>query len=128
MTVDELLRRALVLARVLAEGEPAPGAMQTDALETLNDMLGSWQETGIDLGVSELELGEDINLSRSNLHAIRYNLAAELTGEYKTPLDPRVEMHARAGMTRLANTAMGELPATFDRALWRTRTYDINEA
>lgn len=128
MTVSELLRRALVLARVIADGEPVAGPMQKDALDTMVDMLEGWAESGLDLAVPEtIETGDELPLARSKLRAVRYNLARELCAEYKTPLDPRVDRIATESLMMLATTALGDMPAEYDRALWRDHTYDINE-
>lgn len=47
MTGRDLIRRALMLIGVLAEGENPSAPQQSDGLESLNDLLDSWSTEGL---------------------------------------------------------------------------------
>lgn len=99
--VLDVLKRALRMNGVIAEGETPGAAQADDALITFNGMLAGWEGVGIRLGVPQLALTDTIPLPPSHDDAITYNLALALATEYGNDLRPAVVAKADEGMTAL---------------------------
>lgn len=90
MTAQDMIRRALRLAGILADGQTPTAEMYSDGLQSLNDMLSAWRDQGVDLGHSPLEMGDEIPYQDDHLAAIRYSLTVEIAPEYSAPLRQEV--------------------------------------
>src|SRR5688572_8712130 len=91
MTNSELIRRALLLAQVVAEGIPLSAEQASDGLSSLNEMLADWKESGIDLGYyPQTSVSADLPLYDDAVRAVRYNLAVSLAAEYERTASPDV--------------------------------------
>ena len=80
-TANQLIIRAAKTAKILAAGEIMEDEDAQDILQSLNDMLHAWELDGIDLGHTDLELTDTVQLPDSHIRAIRYNLAADISSE-----------------------------------------------
>lgn len=87
-TANELIIRAAKTAKILAAGETMEDGDAQDILDSLNDLLHSWELDGIDLGHTDLALTDTVQLPDSHIRAIRYNLAADISSEYGVQLGP----------------------------------------
>ena len=87
-TANELIIRAAKTAKILAACEIMEDGDAQDILESLNDLLHSWELDGIDLGHTDLTLTDEVQLPDSHIRAIRYNLAADISSEYGVQLGP----------------------------------------
>ena len=90
-TAQEMINRALRMTGVLADGETATAAQSVDALNVLNEMLYAWRDRGVDLGHSELELGDTIPYQDDHLACIRYSLAVEISGDFGRPASQDIQ-------------------------------------
>ena len=100
-TANELIIRAAKTAKILAAGETMEDADAQDILDSLNDLLHSWELDGIDLGHTDLTLTDTVQLPDSHIRAIRYNLAADISGEYGVQLGPIEAERASNGFRML---------------------------
>ena len=100
-TANELIIRAAKTAKILAAGETMEDADAQDILDSLNDMLHGWELDGIDLGHTDLTLTDTVQLPDSHIRAIRYNLAADISGEYGVQLGPIEAERASNGFRML---------------------------
>jgi hypothetical protein len=92
MTAQEMIRRTLRLAGILADGQTPTAEMYSDGLQSLNEMLSAWRDQGVDLGHISLSMGDELPYQDDHLAAIRYSLVIEISPEYAAPLRQEVVM------------------------------------
>ena len=82
MTLADLVTRALRLAGVVGNNRAASSEEMNEGISTLNEMIASWALDGMDLGLAEMVLGEDVLVDDAYIKGLRYNLAVELANEH----------------------------------------------
>ena len=79
MDAQTLVKRAAVKAHVLEKSETMPPDMLATHIETLNELLETWRDDGIDLGLSlPLAADEELDIDSSAVRTLTYNLAVEI--------------------------------------------------
>jgi len=96
-TALDVVNRVAKTSKILAAGEALAAEDAQDILDSLNEMLHSWELEGIALGHSDMELTDDVYLPDSMLRAIRWNLSLEISGEYGIDITPIQMGFADAG-------------------------------
>ena len=89
MTANDIIRRALRLASVIASGETPDAADTADALDTLNALLAEWRGSGIHVpDYSVGSGGETVTLDLADRDAVAYQLALRISPEYGQEVSP----------------------------------------
>ena len=87
--------RALRLLLVQPSEQPIQASEAQDSIETLNDMMFEFEDTGLPLGYTEVSnLGDDVTVPDYSRRMVVYNLAKNLSIEYDVPLKPEHEQIA----------------------------------
>lgn len=85
-TASDVVNRALTKAGIRADESTVTASQMNDGTDALNDMLISWENSGILLGFQPVSNSADeIRVPRHALAAIKSNLAVFLAGEYGRP-------------------------------------------
>ncbi len=88
-TALHIIERAFSKAGVRASETPLEPSEVQDGLDALNDMLSTWDATGMLKGVFPVEAVESIvNVPRFAEWAIKANLSLILAGEYSKTVTP----------------------------------------
>lgn len=125
-TANDVISLALKDIGVLAAEESAEAADAQDGLDTLNQMLVTWEAQGISLGFAEVGLSTALNIPKFAILAIRHNLAVLLAPSYSTQADPTIQVLANDGKETLRSFSMEPQEATFGHLPGVYRHYDIN--
>lgn len=83
MIAQEVIRRALRIAGVIASGETPDASDTQDALDTLNALLAEWHVAGI--GIPDYTVANESTAMATDLadrEAIAYQLAFRMAPEY----------------------------------------------
>lgn len=102
-TANDVTRRAMKIARVLATGQNPSAEEYVDNLSILNSMLSAWAKTGINLNCPALSNVTVLPVDDADIEPICYNLAMRLYPEYGKPIDPAVAQMASEGLMWLRN-------------------------
>lgn len=87
----DMITDAFRLANIIDENETPSAEQGVYGLRVLNQLMGQWDADGIRLGwVVVTSQAADLPLRFQDERAVKYNLAAELAGEYGVELTPRV--------------------------------------
>lgn len=82
-TGTSVIERALTKLGIRAAESPVTASEIQDGLDQLNDMLSSWENSGLVLGFQPLENASDtLRVPRHALAAIKANLAIFMAPEY----------------------------------------------
>jgi hypothetical protein len=87
-TGQDIVNRSLRSIGVLASEESATAAQQSDALDSLNDLLHEWGARGIGPGHQDVGPSDELILDAEEYRALRLALAVELLTEYQQPPMP----------------------------------------
>lgn len=117
MTYLDLIRRAMRSIGVLHHAENPTDSEAQDALDTLNDMLEAWRIEGVDLEYLTASLTDTVPYPNDHIAAMRYNLAAELAGEYGAEIPPVVAVRASELFKMLRSQLMKVDTLSVDDAL-----------
>lgn len=82
-TAQTLINDAADLAGVKSDGQDLAGGQNARYLRSLNRLLDSWKDQGVDLGLSALAAGDTVYIEDAEELAVQYNLATiiyELSG------------------------------------------------
>lgn len=125
-TAQDIINRALRLAKVLDAGEAAEAEDAEDALATLNVMLAEMHEADIGLpDYSFATLQTELASGAADQDALAYQLALRISPEYGVELSPQVVAMAQEAMGRLRLRYFQ--PGRVDAAMPSTRVaYDVD--
>lgn len=127
-TALDVITRAMRLIGALAEGEAPSAAQASDALVSLQGLLGEWETRGLRLG-SVVDVtyatADTINVPITHINALTYGLAVSLVPEYGAQaamqtLAPLAERSFDALLTQYTQPARVPLDPAF------TQTITIN--
>ena len=77
------------------------------AMRMLNDMMLSWDASGINLGYTTVSsMGDEITVPLGAIRAMKANLAIELAPKYEVTPTPALIQRANAGMKAVLNLAV----------------------
>lgn len=116
-TAQDLITRALRKGHVVANGETPATEVLAAALDTFNDLLESWRDAGIDLGLGTLTLATTVAVDAGSTRAIVYNLAVELANDEHVSVPPKTQQFADESKAALAGRFAGRRRFRFPRAL-----------
>jgi hypothetical protein len=125
-TANEIIRRALRVAKVLGAGQTPSGEDIADCLTILNQMLYSWGRQGVNFNLATLVDSDTLNVPDDALMGITYSLAATLSPEYGVNVDPYVAAVADSEFRRLQRD-MAYIPVV-DLALPRESSVSVDYA
>lgn len=120
-TARDILIRAYRKAQVIARNQTPEDDLLASGLATMNDLLESWRDTGIDLGLDTLTLATECAISPGEIRALIYNLAVELATEEQVAVPPATAAIAASALSALAGRLIGMQPVRLDPALSRWR-------
>lgn len=103
-TANDIIRRAMRVARVLAVGQNPSAADTQDCLTIFNQMLYAWAHHGINLNLPTLTSSDTVDVPDDVLMGLSYNLAMLIAPEYERPIDPVVAAIAMNEFNRLQRT------------------------
>lgn len=108
MTNTEIIRAALLLAGIAADGVPTTAEQAADGLNHLNDMLAEWDaDAGINVGwYPQTLVGATAPVFDDAMSAVKYNLAVRLAGAYQIEPPEMVLVIAQSGYKRLERDAV----------------------
>lgn len=82
-TAQKILDRAFTKNGIRAAETPLTPSEISDGLDVLNDLLASWDSTGVLKGITPvMDVSEDLMEPRYSTWAIKTHVAAILAGEY----------------------------------------------
>ena len=116
-TVNNVIRRALLSLGVLRAGESSTPAEAADALDTLNDMLNSWRQEGIDLEHLDLALADNLPYPDDHILCFWTNLAVLLAPQFGVQVSPIIGGMARRSYLALRSQYMQPDTLGIDQAL-----------
>lgn len=85
-TAREVITGTLRKLRVYAAGETPTAEDMDDCLVSLNEMLASWRNDGIDLSHVTLALSDTLDVPDDHLVTVKLSLAEHIGGEYGAEL------------------------------------------
>lgn len=95
VTTTTIINDAAELVKVKGETQQLPAARQAKYLRILNQMIQSWRNNGIDLGLDTLIQGETVYVDEADEMAITYGLVELIAESANKALAPYIQ--ARAG-------------------------------
>ena len=117
-TASSFITRALQKLGVRTSESPIEANEIQDGLEQLNDMLISWEMSGIELGFSPVADSEDeVRVPRFAHAAIKSNLAVILGPEYSKNLKPVLIAEAEITKKELLNAIIVIGPVAYPSTL-----------
>lgn len=126
MIAQDVIRRALRIAGVIASGETPQASDVADALGTLNALLAEWHEA--DIGIPDYSVEVETSAMSTDLadrDAIAYQLAIRMAPEYGFEPSPSQVVQGDAAWARLCLRYFQ--PSRVDSALPSTRhIFDID--
>lgn len=122
----------MLKVNLLARGEMPSAEEAADALDTLNELLHSWETDGIHIGHTDLTLVSELELPDSHIRGVRLLLAVDLASESEKIVDSVTISQADRAKRQLIAEYMVVPDAKFDPSLVdfqanRHRRYNINE-
>lgn len=122
-SINAVITLAFESAGIVRVGQPPSGEHMNYGLRVLNEMLGLWQEQGIQHGLGDSVALSDSVYSGSLNSALRKNLAVELSkGPYDSNLSPVLLGEA---MAERNNLMPHDGRMQYNRALSRSRSFNI---
>lgn len=89
-TAKTLIDDAAELAKIKGMSQTLPASLSTRYLRLLNEMLESWRNEGVDLGLSTLAASDTIYVDDSDILSIRYQLTELIAESANKPLNPNI--------------------------------------
>lgn len=125
-TSNDVIRRAMRVAKILATGQTPSGEDYADGLSILNSMLAYWASDGIDLQCPLLGSATTLPVDEDKIQGIVYNLAVMMAPEYGEQIDPTVAKIAADAIARMRADLVVLPEASFDLPESEAnRTYNI---
>lgn len=101
-TAESVIKRALTKLGIRASESPLTADEVQDGLDQLNDMLSSWEASGMSMGFEPVANASDtIRVPRGALAAIKANLAVYMAAEYGRVVSPALGVEADTTMNDL---------------------------
>ena len=94
ITTTTMINDAAELVKVKGQSQALSSAKQVKYLRRLNQMLQSWRNNGIDLGLDLMTSGETIYVDEADELAIFYNLAVMIAQDENKPILPDTKQMA----------------------------------
>lgn len=106
-TAESFIIRAFSKATILEAETTLEASEIQDGLDQLNDMLASWEFSGIQLGFEPVaDKDDELRVPRFAHGAIKANLAVVLGPEYSKPASPVLLAEAKVTMDNLMNAVV----------------------
>ena len=102
MIAQDVIRRALRMAGVIASGETPNADDISDALDTFNALLAEWHVAGI--GIPDYSVASEATTMGADLadrEGMAYQLALRIAGEYGQELSPTQVQEGEAAWSRV---------------------------
>ena len=126
-TAQTLINDAADLAGVKSEGQDLKGGQNARYLRALNRLLGSWRDSGVNLGLDTLAAGDTIYIDAAEELAIQYNLATIIYELESRPANVAIYNRANELFRVLEPKYLDIKEMTIPLALQNRRSgYDIN--
>lgn len=128
-TVDESLKRAMRLIRVLDSGASPSGADFELAIPVVNKMMARWEEDGVAVGwVAISNSGDTMPAPDSALEAIEANWAVRMAPEYEVEPSAAVSKMAQDGYADIQRDSIKNSiePSDFSHLPSPGRSFNIN--
>lgn len=117
-TASSFITRALQKLGVRTSESPIEASEMQDGLDELNDMLSSWEMSGIEMGFSPvMDADDEIRVPREAHAAIKANLAVRMGPEYSRNPDPILMDQARTTKKELLNALVIIGPVAYPSTL-----------
>lgn len=113
-TANDVIRRAMRVAKILATGQTPSGEDYADGLSILNSMLAYWATDGIDLQCPVLGAATTLPVEEDKILGIVYSLSVLMAPEYGQQVDPVVAGVASRAEARMRADLMVHQEADFD--------------
>lgn len=124
-TVAELVTRALKLAGICGDGSAPSAEDMQNGVDTLNEMLFSWPNEGMDVGHVLSAAADTLYVDDAFLKAIRYALAVEILAEKGFDVPASIAIIATEEKDKVRNALVDIDTLRADCALTgQTRTFN----
>ena len=97
-TLRDIVNGAALRLRLIGPGETIDNEQGSDLLQALNDMFGSWEAKGINIGRSaDLAIADDIPVGEKHVAGLKAMLARRYAEDAGKPVTAQLDMDAKDG-------------------------------
>lgn len=125
VTTTTIIKDAAQLCKVIGETQQLPAAREVKYLRLLNQMIQSWRNNNIDLGLDILTQGETVYVDEADEMAITYGLVELVAESANRPLSPIIQARASDLKNSLRNKYFTQKDLDQDILLLGNSTYNI---
>jgi hypothetical protein len=130
-TGTQFVTRALGRLGIKAAETSLEASELQDGLDSLNDMLINWEESGYLMGFSPIaNLTDEVRVPRGANAAIIDSLAIVLAPEYSRPISPALaasaEMHFNNMLNAIVHIGAANMPSTLPKGAGNEDIYTDN--
>lgn len=128
-TANDVIRRALRLAGVIASGETPDADLSADTLAVYNALLAEWHHA--DLGIPDYSvpsIAASVTTDAADNEAIAHQIALRVLAEYGLSASPEFMKSAEESFGRMRLRYFQPGTSSADELPGARRTYDVDEA